>query len=67
MEEIIFYSTHCPRCQVLEKKLQQKGIEYKEVNDTEEMIRIGLRTAPALSVNGTLMNFTAANAWINGR
>ena len=30
---VILYSTHCPKCCVLEKKLKQKNISYDEVND----------------------------------
>lgn len=63
--EIIFYSTHCPRCAILEKKLKQKNIEYIENNDVAEMLRIGLSVAPALKVDGELMNFKTAVNWIN--
>ena len=38
---VVLYSTHCPRCNVLEKKLQQKNISYEEVNDVEIMERKG--------------------------
>ena len=34
---VVLFSTHCPRCNVLEKKLQQKNISYEEVNDVEIM------------------------------
>ena len=34
---VVLYSTHCPRCNVLEKKLQQKNISYEEVNDVNIM------------------------------
>ena len=33
IEMVTLYSTHCPRCLVLEKKLKQKNISYQEVND----------------------------------
>ena len=35
--KIVLFSTKCPRCNVLEKKLQQKNISYEEVNDVEIM------------------------------
>lgn len=28
MENVILYTTHCPRCLVLANKLQEKGIHY---------------------------------------
>ena len=29
---VVFYSTHCPKCNILEKKLKQANIEYTENN-----------------------------------
>lgn len=49
--EITFYSTHCPKCKVIESKLKQAGLEYTEVNDVNEMLQLGFRTAPILKVD----------------
>lgn len=62
---VVLYSTHCPKCCVLEKKLQQKNISYEEVNDVEIMKEKGYFTVPVLEVDGTCMDFKAANNWIN--
>lgn len=59
------FSTGCPKCQILEKKLAQKGIEYVEINDVKQMLSKGLLSAPWLEVNGVMMNFSQANQWIN--
>ena len=59
------FSTGCPKCQILEKKLAQKGIEYNEVNDIQQMLNIGLKSVPWLEVNGQMMDFNQANKWIN--
>lgn len=64
---IIFYSTHCPKCNVLEKKLKAKNIEYTEVNDTEIMSSKGFTQVPVLEIDGIAMNFRDANNWINER
>lgn len=66
-EKIIFHSSHCPRCKVLEAKLKQKGIEYEENNDIQVMLDKGLEMAPALEVDGKMMDFKEAINWINGR
>ena len=63
--KVIFHSSHCPRCQVLEKKLKDKGIEYEENNDIQVMLDKGLDVAPALEVDGKLMGFKEAVDWIN--
>lgn len=64
-EKIIFHSSHCPRCKVLEAKLKQKGIQYEENNNVDVMIAKGLTMAPALEVDGKMLDFTEANKWIN--
>lgn len=61
---IKLYTTHCPKCKVIEKKLAQKGIEYTEVTDKDEMINRGFKSAPVLEVDGKILNFGDANRWI---
>lgn len=62
---IILYTQGCPKCQILEKKLAQKSIEYVEVNDTQQMLDMGLKSVPWLEVDGQMMDFNQANKWIN--
>ena len=64
--KVVFYSTHCPRCKGLEMKLKAKGVEYEECNDVNEMLRLGLSAAPALSVDGKLMGFAESMKWVGG-
>ena len=64
--EVIFYSTHCPKCRVLESKLKAANVEFTEVDDVDEMIRLGFKSAPLLKVDGEVMDFMAANKWVNG-
>lgn len=64
---IVFYSTHCPKCSVLEKKLKQANIEYTEINDVGTMLAKGMTSAPNLEVDGKLMGFTEAVEWINSQ
>ena len=59
------FSTGCPKCVILKKKLSQKNIEYTEVNDTQQMLNMGLQSVPWLEVDGQMMNFEQANKWIN--
>ena len=62
---VILYSTHCPKCSVLAAKLKQKGISYIENTNVDEMKSLGLQSAPALMVDGKLMNFSNAVKWVN--
>ena len=61
---ITLYTTHCPKCRVIEKKLAMKGIKYQEVSDIKEMQCLGFTSAPMLDVDGKIMNFIEANKWI---
>lgn len=64
-EEIILYTTHCPKCRVLESKLQKKGISYKEETDIEKMQSIGIKSVPMMNVNGKILDFFDSNTYIN--
>lgn len=61
---VTLYSTGCPKCKVIEKKLQQKNIEHNIVMGADEIQKLGLNSAPALKVNDKVLNFTDANRWI---
>lgn len=63
--KIILYSTGCPRCEVLKKKLAEKSVNYTEVTSVEDMIALGIKEVPVLSVDDTLMNFKEAVDWVN--
>lgn len=63
---VIFYSTHCPQCKGLEMQLKAKKVDYVECTDREEMLRVGLQSAPALSVDGKIMNYAESLAWLRG-
>lgn len=66
MNKVVLYSTGCPRCRVLEKKLNEKNIIFELVNDEDVMIEKGFMTAPMMEINGNLYDFKNAVDWING-
>ena len=54
---ITIYSTGCPRCNVLEKKLEQK--------DMEVMLSMGIKSVPMLQIDdGALMDYMNAVNWV---
>lgn len=63
--DVKLYSTHCPKCIVLEKKLNQKNISFEEINNIDVMTAKGFMQAPMLEVDGEVMDFKQANDWIN--
>lgn len=60
----ILYTTHCPKCTVIEKKLQRAGIEYDICEDIEVMESKGFTQLPVLEVNEKVLDFVAANKWV---
>ena len=62
---VVLYSTNCPKCMVLEKKLELSDIDYQVVTDEDVMIEKGFASAPVLEVDGEVMDFGAAVRWVN--
>ena len=61
---IKLYSTHCPKCKVLIIKLTQKNINFEVIDDIDIMQKMGFRSAPMLDVDGNIMDFAKALAWV---
>jgi glutaredoxin len=70
---IRLYSTGCPRCNVLKKKLDESGLQYEIITDTTEIARVldELKTdmVPILSVDedkevSVFMAFPQAVKWV---
>ena len=64
-ERITLYSTGCPRCDVLKRKLDGKGVTYEENHNTDTMQALGIQFVPALMIGERLMDFAEAVRWVN--
>ena len=62
---IVLFSKGCPKCSILKKKLEQKGIVYQENNSVEEMLGLGITQVPVLKIGSRLLEFADANDWVN--
>lgn len=63
--EVILYSTHCPRCLVLEEKLEDADVKFSIVEDENAIKDKGFLSAPVLEVDGECMDFSKAVKWVN--
>lgn len=63
--EIKFYSTHCPKCNVLKQKMQKKNVSFVEINDIDIIISKGFSSVPMLEVDDKVMGFVEANNFVN--
>lgn len=64
---IKLYSTHCPRCNVLVAKLNQKNIKFEEITDINTIEKMRIMSVPMLLVDDKLMDFKEAVTWINAQ
>lgn len=62
---ITMYSTGCPKCNVLKKKLDAKELEYEICDDIEEMTKLGIDAVPVLKIGESLLNYLEAVTWVN--
>lgn len=65
--ELVLYSTGCPKCRVLKKKLSDKGLAFEENSSVDEMEKLGITEVPVLSIDGELLEFSAAIQWVNNQ
>ncbi len=61
---VLLYTTHCPQCMVLEKKLQAAGIKYSISEDIQKMLELGFKAAPVLVIDGNPYLFREACLWV---
>lgn len=62
---IELFSTGCPKCNILEKKLTQKNIPFTKNSNIEELIQKGFTSAPILKVGGEYLEFADAIKYVN--
>lgn len=69
MDKIILYTINCPKCNVLEKKLNAANIEYTKITDENIMIELGIDKLPfpVLKVNDETLLYGDAIKYVNER
>lgn len=64
--EIVLYTTHCPKCRVLEAELLRGGFDFSVCEDEDKMRTLGIDHLPVLAVNDELLNFPDALKYVRG-
>lgn len=64
---ITLFSTGCPKCKVLEKKLNDKQIQYNTETNVDKMLELDITQIPALMIDGKIYKFTDAVRWVNNK
>lgn len=65
--DFVLYSTGCPKCNVLEKKLKSKNVDFVIETDIEPVAKLGYTSAPILWSKNTnkYYTFTEAVKFVN--
>ena len=65
--DYILYSTNCPKCKILEKKMEDVKINFVVSNDVDKMMELGFMSAPVLysKKEDKYMAFATAVKYIN--
>ena len=64
-QELILYTTHCPKCKVIEEKLKAKNVNFNIVDNVEELTKLGFTSFPMLKVGDQILDFINANKYVN--
>ena len=61
---IVLYSTGCPKCKVLKKKLEQLEVDFSLVENIDDLNKFAdehnIREAPFLVVDDEILDFKSA-------
>ena len=61
--KLVLYTTHCPKCKVIESKLNAKKIEFDIVDNKSILLK--MVSVPVLEADGKKMSFLEANKYVN--
>lgn len=67
-QNIILYTTHCPKCEILSEMLTEANIPFEVCDNHEEVVKacevMGEMYVPILKVGEEYMNFAKSIAWV---
>lgn len=69
---ITVYSTNCPKCKTLIKKLETSSAEFKVVDNLQDVLdkaeEVGIKQAPFMIVDGVdkVFDFTESLKYVRG-
>lgn len=71
MESIVLYSSHCPKCDMIERILKEKGINFDVVDDENFYLPLAeennIDSMPFADVNGKILNTKELQEYIKNR
>ena len=69
--KVIFYSSHCPKCRVLEQLMKQNNIDYQLIDDENIYLSIAekneISSMPFAEIDGEIIDTKKLQQYINDR
>lgn len=62
--KICLYTIGCPRCLILEKKLEEAKIPYDIITDEKTIAQENITIVPVLKIDNKLYDFAESIKWI---
>lgn len=63
-KKYILYSSNCPKCIVLKKKLEEAKIDFETIEDEEIFNKKNIRFMPAFEYDNQIVDFNSAIKYI---
>lgn len=63
--KVKLYTTHCPKCKILEERLNEKKIKYEIVDNIEELQKMNFKSVPNLEIDGKIYNYLDSIKYLN--
>jgi glutaredoxin len=61
----IYTTPTCSKCKILKKKMDEKKIDYTEIQGIDVMQSLGFTEVPMVKMGDRYINFREANEWVN--
>ena len=63
--KVKLYTTHCPKCKILEERLNEKKIKYEVIDNIEELQKMNFKSVPNLEIDGKIYNYLDSIRYLN--
>ena len=63
--KVKLYTTHCPKCKILEERLNEKKVKYDVIDNIEELQKMNFKSVPNLEIDGKIYNYLDSIRYLN--
>lgn len=63
--KVKLYTTHCPKCKILEERLNEKKVKFEVIDNMEELQKMNFKSVPNLEIDGKIYNYLEAIKYLN--